>query len=98
MVESFANNQEWEKKVMALISIDREIRPELEEKKYSWIMANEIFIASELEAGKLDFFRDWTDLKPDQYLRNAARFRNRRVSWFYFHSASGEVLPSPENL
>jgi len=74
-----------------LITIDRTIRTELREKKYALISAEEFSISSELTADRQHLFSDWNNLKMDNYLKDGARFRQRRFGLFYFLPSTGEL-------
>ena len=63
---------------MTLITIDREIKHEIQERGYSWLSADEFNIAAELEAERESFLASWERLELDNYLQDAARFRLRR--------------------
>lgn len=77
------------------IRIARTIRPELQEKKYALISADEFSIASELANDMKQLWTDWNHLEPDNHLKGGAHFRRRRFGLFYFQPTTGELYPLP---
>ena len=80
---------------MDLITVDRDIRTELQEKKYALILADEFAIVPELAADRQHLWADWDNLEPDNYLKDGARFRLRRLGLFYLLPSTRELLPLP---
>ena len=80
---------------MDLIAVDRAIRTELREKKYAVISADEFAIVPELAADRQHLWADWDNLEPDNYLKEGARFRLRRLGFFYLLPSTRELLPLP---
>ena len=78
-----------------MITTKRNLRAELTEKKYSFISGNEFTIAPELQVDFENFQQDWEDMPPDNYLKDKAIYRFRRLHYFYVHPTKGEVLPLP---
>jgi len=76
-----------------MITVNRAIRSELQEKKYAVLLGNEFSIAPELTADRQQLWRDWDDLKLDNYLKDGDRFRQRRFGLFYLLPNTGELLP-----
>jgi hypothetical protein len=77
------------------ISIIRTLRTEVNDKKYALAPGNELSIAPGLLTHRQAFYADWDNLEPDEYLKGDARFRLRRMTFFYFLPATGEVLAFP---
>ncbi len=75
------------------ITVNRDIRSELQEKKYVNILANEFFVAPHLIDDKQRLWMDWNNLEPDNYLKGDASFRLRRFAYMYFLPCTGEILP-----
>ena len=78
------------------ITINRDIRSELQEKKYATISADEFSIVQPLTAAMQNLWMDWNDLEQDNYLKDNACFRLRRFAYIYFLPGTGEILPFPE--
>lgn len=78
---------------MDMITVDRVIRSELQEKKYALISAEEFSFAPELVVDRQHLWADWDDLKLDNYLKDNGRFRQRRFGLFYMLPSTGELLP-----
>lgn len=76
-----------------LITVDRAIRPELREKKFALISADEFSIAPELAADRQRLWTEWDHLEPDNYLKDGAHFRLRRFGLFYLLPSTAELLP-----
>ncbi|MFK7801230.1 MAG: 2OG-Fe dioxygenase family protein [Anaerolineae bacterium] len=77
------------------MTIERSIRPELEEKKFALMDANELMIAPELSQDKEQLWASWNNLEADNYLRDGASYRLRRFGLFYWHPASGDLRLLP---
>jgi len=77
------------------ITINRDARSELQNKKYTKISANEFSVTSQLAVARQRMWMDWESLKQDNYLKDNARFRLRRFSYIYFLPATGEIVPFP---
>ncbi|MBL4774105.1 MAG: 2OG-Fe dioxygenase family protein [Alcanivoracaceae bacterium] len=56
-------------------------------------MAEEFSIASELTVDQQHLWSDWNNLELDNYLKDGARFRQRRYGLFYFLPSISELLP-----
>ena len=80
---------------MNLITIVRSIKPELQKKKYALMDANEIMIDSELTQDKVQLWSSWDNLESDNYLKDGARFRQRRFGLFNWQPKSGELQSLP---
>ncbi|MFT5193293.1 MAG: hypothetical protein ACI9EW_001503 [Cellvibrionaceae bacterium] len=80
---------------MNLMTIERSIQPELQEKKYALMDANELTVAPELSQDKEQLWASWNNLESDNHLRDGASFRLRRFGLFYWQPKSGELLPLP---
>ena len=78
---------------IAPITINRNISSVLKEHKYATISADDYSIIPQLTDAKLDFWADWNDLEPDNYLKDGANFRFRRFAYFYFLPCTDEVRP-----
>jgi hypothetical protein len=78
---------------MKTITVDREIRSEIESKKHVVILANEFSFPSNLSSDRKQLWTDWENLPLDDYLKDDARFRQRRFGLFYLLPSTGEVLP-----
>lgn len=81
---------------MDLITVHRDIRLDLREKKYALVTADEFSIAPELATDRRRLWEDWATLEPDDYLKDDTRFRRRRFGLFYFVPIPGELLPLSE--
>lgn len=82
--------------MMDTININREISSKLQEEKYIFLSSDDFSIASHLETSMQELWKDWDDLRPDNYLKNGASFRLRRFSYMYFLPCTGEVIPFHE--
>ncbi|MCP5053583.1 MAG: 2OG-Fe dioxygenase family protein [bacterium] len=80
---------------MNLINTNHAVKPELNDRKYSFIQANEICIAPGLEVHRKQLWLDWGRLEPDKYLKDGAKFRLRRFGLFYFLPAAKELIFIP---
>ena len=81
---------------MDMITVNRKIQPILREQKYILLSSDDFSIASGLRTSMQDMWKDWDDLRADNYLKDGARFRLRRFSYMYFLPLTGEILPFPE--
>ncbi len=83
------------RKKMDMITIDKTVRSELQEKKYVIIAADKFSFTTDLEASRRRLWEDWDNLKEDNYLKNGAHYRLRRFGLFYFLPAVEELVPLP---
>ncbi|OUS27782.1 hypothetical protein A9Q98_09275 [Thalassotalea sp. 42_200_T64] len=77
------------------ITTSRDIKTELQDKKYSIISADQFSLNHELIAARQSLWHDWSNLASDNYLKNNARFRLRRFANFYFRPDTELILDFP---
>ena len=72
-----------------------DVRGELRSKGYALVSADRLELAPELRGYEAALAREWEDLETDKYLKDGARFRERRYDRFHFVPRSGEVRLQP---
>lgn len=60
------------------------IRDALDEQGYCLVRGSEFPIDPGVRSAESDFVSEWAKLEPDNYLRNGARFRERRYGRYYY--------------
>jgi hypothetical protein len=80
---------------MDRITVQRPLAAELRQQNYTIFQGKEISVTPELQADGDRLWGEWSDLEPDPYLKNGARFRNRRFGLFYFVPETGETTAYP---
>lgn len=61
-----------------------EIEKALREQGYCLVRGAELEIDHSVRASESEFVSEWANLEPDKYLRNGARFRERRYGRYYY--------------
>ena len=77
------------------MTIERSIRPEIQEKKFALMDANELTIAPELFEDKERLWASWNNLEADNYLRDGASYRLRRFGLFFWNPSSDDLRLLP---
>ncbi|GAA3458637.1 2OG-Fe dioxygenase family protein [Saccharothrix longispora] len=70
-------------------------REELRTRGYARVPAAELTIDPELRRFEADLAKEWENLEVDQYLKNGARFRERRYDRFRYVPATDSVRLRP---
>lgn len=67
------------------------IRDALREQGYCLVRGSELAIDRGVHAAESDFVSEWANLEPDNYLRDGARFRERRYGRYYYLPRTGTI-------
>jgi hypothetical protein len=77
-----------------MITVAQKFQSELGTKNYSFIPGSEFSFGPELRSEMEDFWKDWENLRPDNYLKSDDSFRLRRLAYFRLKSEKEELQAS----
>jgi hypothetical protein len=76
---------------MISLALARDLPAELNAHKFVHIPGEALVVPPDLDRSQRRFFGEWSELEPDEHLKDGAQFRRRRFGWFHYDASSDRL-------